>query len=84
MKKLFYVALAALVLVSCGGDNKETKQDTKKETKKETKKDTPAETANKTQKAVKENVEEVATIVESLEVSTNPECATEGIEPAGK
>ena len=33
MKKLFYVALAALVLVSCGGDNKETKTDT---TKKET------------------------------------------------
>ncbi len=82
MKKLFYVALAALVLVSCGGDNKETKQDTKKET---TKKDAPAaQTANKTQEAVKENVEEVATIVDSLEVSTNPECATEGIEPAGK
>ena len=78
MKKFMFAAMAALVLVSCGGAEA-------KDSKKDSKKDSPAaQTANKTQEAVKENVEKVATIVDSLEVSTNPECATEGVEPAGK
>ena len=77
MKKFMFAAMAALVLVSCTGaaekvDSAKIKDSIAK-----------AEEAKKAKEAVKENVEEVATTVESLEVSTNPECATEGIEPAG-
>ena len=74
MKKFMFAAMAALVLVSCTGTAE----------KKDSAKDSKANSQTEAKEAVNEKVEDVATSVDSLEVSTNPECATEGIEPAGK
>ena len=73
MKKFMFAAMAALVLVSCGEAEK-----------KDSAKDSKANSQTEAKEAVNEKVEDVATSVDSLEVSTNPECATESIEPAGK